>query len=105
MIALPLNKKASSTVPQDEQHFTVIDDDDIRFLSTQLRGVKQARVRFLGGTTEFHLEVIEVLLALGVSATTERLGMIAPYPRRRFGIRYKGDSAILTVAQDAALMG
>ncbi|NPD15724.1 hypothetical protein HOY34_10975 [Xinfangfangia sp. D13-10-4-6] len=105
MIALPLNKKASSTMPQEEQHFTQIDDDDIRFLSTQLRGVKQARVRFLAGTPEFQLEVIEVLLALGVSATSERMGMIAPYPKRRFSIRYKGDSAIVTVAQDAELMG
>lgn len=92
-------------MPQDEQHFTGITDDDIRFLNTQLRGVKQARVRFLGGKPEFHLEVIEALLALGVSATSERLAQIAPYPRRRFGIRYKDGMAIITVAQDAALMG
>ncbi|WP_112309349.1 hypothetical protein [Pseudogemmobacter bohemicus] len=62
-------------------------------------------MRFLGGTPEFHLEVIEVLLALGVSATSESMGMIAPYPKRRFGIRYKEGAAIITVAQDATLMG
>ncbi len=105
MIAVPLNKKASSTVPQDEQHITQLDDNDTRFLSTQLRGVRQARVRFLNGTPGFHLEVIKLLTALGVSATSEHIGMIAPYPKRRFGIRYRGDSAILTVSQDAALMG
>lgn len=105
MIPVPLNKKASSTVPQDEQSFIRLDDDDIRYLSIQLRGVKQARVRFLTATPEFQLEVIEVLLALGVSATAERLAQIAPYPKRRFGIRYKGDTAIVTVAQDALLLG
>ncbi len=34
-------------------------------------------VRFLGGTPECHLQVIEVLLALGLSATSERMGMCA----------------------------
>lgn len=92
-------------MPQDEQHFTQFDDDDIRYLSTHLRGVAQARVRFLASTPEFQMELIEVLLALGVSATTERLAQIAPWPKRRFGFRYKGDTAIITVAQDAPLLG
>ncbi|MCB5412271.1 hypothetical protein [Pseudogemmobacter faecipullorum] len=82
-----------------------LDDDDIRFLSHHLRGVRQARLRFLNATPTYELALVEALLAMGVSVTTEKLGAVAPYPRRRFGIRYKDGQAILTVAPDAALMG
>ncbi|MCL4069503.1 hypothetical protein M3484_23385 [Pseudomonas sp. GX19020] len=92
-------------MPQDHSSKPELDDDDIRYLSTQLRGVRQARVRFLAASPAYELEVVELLLALGVSATTERLGAIAPQPRRRFGIRYKDGAAIITVAPDARLLG
>lgn len=82
-----------------------LDDDDIRFLNHHLRGGRQARLRFLNATPNYELALVEALLAMGVSVTTEKLGAVAPYQRRRFRIRYKEDHAILTVAPDAALMG
>lgn len=82
-----------------------LDEDDIRFLNHHLRGVRKAHVRFLKATPTYELQLIEALLAMGVTATTETLGAVAPQPRRRFGIRYKDGQAILTITPDADLMG
>lgn len=87
-------------MPNDE-----INDDDVFFLTLHLRGIRRARVRFLNTTPTYEDELVKILLAMGISVTTEKLEAIVPHPRRRFGVNYRDGQAILTVTPDAALMG
>lgn len=90
---------------EDELGFSYLTDADIRFLVNQMREVRQAKLRMIGDQPEFEAEIVEILHALGIPVSLERIGSIAPPPQRRFGIVYKGRTAIITVAPEAALMG
>lgn len=82
-----------------------IDDETVRFVSRQMRGVRDAVVRFIGESPEYEAGFLDLLLALGVSAESRRLRNLAPQPKRRIGIQFKGASAVITVDPSLPLKG
>ncbi len=77
-----------------------LNDVTIRLLAGQLRGITSARVRFIGSNPDMEKELMDLLLGLGVPATIERIGQIAPAQKGLLSFRFSGNLAIITVALD-----
>lgn len=75
------------------------------FVARQLRGIRDAHVRFIGGNPAYEAEFLDLLLALGVSATSTHISDLAPPPARRVGMQFKGASAVVTVDPALPLHG
>lgn len=83
----------------------LIDDETIHFVSRQMRGIRNAVVRFIGETPDYEAGFLDLLLALGVSAESRRMRDLAPQPKCRIGIQFKGTSAVITVDPSLPLHG
>lgn len=101
------SKKMFPTIMPDEtcNDRSPLSDDEAAFITSNLRGIRQATIRFLGDDHDLERSVISTCLILEDSVKTERLQGMAPYPHRRFSFRYVGNTAIVTVSPSGTLTG
>lgn len=86
----------------DPSQAPALDDAELITLAKHLRGMTRAKIRFVGDAPEIEAAIINAIMALGISVESERIADVAPSPQRRFGFRYEGNVAIVTVALDIA---
>ncbi|WP_148292615.1 hypothetical protein [Paracoccus aminophilus] len=76
----------------------LLDDETLKLLARQLRGMTHAKLRFIGGDPAQERAISDALLALGISSESEHIPDFAPSPQRRYSFRFEGTTAVLTVA-------
>ncbi|GEK71137.1 hypothetical protein PDE01_46570 [Paracoccus denitrificans] len=77
--------------------FDPLSGEEVGHITRHLRGVREARVNFLGQDHKLEGALDNLLQSLGIQAQMMRFSGMAPRPRRRFGFRYQGSQAILFV--------